>query len=107
MSDIDLCASREYLGPVMPRRGSYFFLLVQAKVTKKKDTPLTAPCGGTLRCSACRAAAQLARSAARSLARTSARRPTRHGCATRRCTGAPKNQVNPAVSQRGIDLFPT
>ena len=27
----------------MPRRGSYFFLLVQAKVTKKKDTPLTAP----------------------------------------------------------------
>ena len=31
------------LVPVMPRRGSYFFLLVQAKVTKKKDTPLTAP----------------------------------------------------------------
>ncbi len=62
------------LGPVMPRRGSYFFLLVQAKVTKKKDTPLTAPCGGSLRCSPCRAAAQLARSATRSLARTSARR---------------------------------
>ncbi len=31
------------LEPVMPRRGSYFFLLVQAKVTKKKDTPCTAP----------------------------------------------------------------
>ena len=37
------CAMRDYWGPVMPRRGSYFFLLVQAKVTKKKDTPLTAP----------------------------------------------------------------
>jgi hypothetical protein len=29
----------------VPRHGSYFFLLVQEKVTKKKDTPCTAPSG--------------------------------------------------------------
>ena len=70
-----LCAlTQKHFGPFMPQRGSYFLLLVQKKVTQEKDTPLTAPCGGPLRCSPCRAAAQLARFATRRLARTSARR---------------------------------
>ena len=43
MTKINVRYAQFILGPVMPRQGSYFFLLVQAKVTKKKDTPLTAP----------------------------------------------------------------
>jgi hypothetical protein len=51
------------LGPVMPRRGSYFFLLAQEKANQKEGHPLYRPqkyAGGSLRCSPCRAAAELA-----------------------------------------------
>ena len=107
-----LCASRRHLWPVMPRRGSYFFLLVQAKVTKKKDTPFTAPFGSPLRCSPHRAAAandlscpyghrksespcgKLALRAQTVLADTPL-----YGCATRRCRGAPKTKSTPSVRQ--------
>ena len=101
------------LVPVMPRRGSYFFLLVQAKVTKKKDTPLTAPsksAGGPLRCSPCRAAAAYDLScpyghkkSESPCGKLALRAQTvladfpLHGCATRRCTGAPKKTTSTPV----------
>jgi len=47
------------LEPAMPRRGSYFFLLAQEKANQKEGHPLHRP-SGSLRCSPCRAAAELA-----------------------------------------------
>ena len=87
------CALRAFgLASVMPRRGSYLLLLVQKKVTQEKDTPFTAlrvPCvarhAGRLRNSHVPLRGAL-------LEQVLADFP-RHGCATRRCRGAPKGQT--------------
>ena len=87
------CA-RDVFGPVMPRRGSYFLLLAQKKVTKEKGHPGSpvARWATSLRCSPRRASDSNSRDPLRghALKHESADCP-RRGCATRRLAGAPKS----------------
>ena len=62
-------------GPVMPRRGSYFLLLVQKKVTQEKDTPVRRSPVGRLPCVAHRAGRRARTRAIRYAATRSDNRP--------------------------------
>ena len=88
-----LCASRKLSRAGCAPAGQLPFLACPRKGNSKEGHPVrrsSSVMRTALRCSAGRAAHQLARSAARPRAQTWARLSSRPACATRRLSGAPK-----------------
>jgi len=94
MSGAPCAPIKKHFWPFMPRRGSYFFLLVQEKANQKERHPAYRPQQKTLGVPCVARHAGRLRNSHVSLREALLEQvladTPRHGCATRRCTGAPK-----------------